>query len=267
MLDDLLALTTTLVHSDHEHELSAASGSETDIMAPRSRHTKSASVASSTDADTTVKGTDLINGGMLPPATTPDHTTTRTSKRRPSRSTTSPPSSPVVVIPATRKVVIQPEVHKDFEVVKFVGTVILSTLLEAGLQTAASMVGTGDYAAISKRADTWPEILGLLAWKIAKLGIYWAADFDGTISHHLCLLSPMTDSISLRRGIHDPAPLHASIYSSRSVLRHPPDNTRINDAILHPGKLSSLSAPSPSLSVSQPERSAKGYSTQSSHPY
>jgi hypothetical protein len=180
MLDDFLALTTTLIHSDHEHELSAASGSETDIMAPRSRHTKSASVASSTDADTIIKGTDLINGGMLPPATTPDRTTTRTSKRRPSRSTTSPPSSPVVVVPATRSVVVHPEEHKNFEIVKFVGTVVLSTLLEAGLQTAASFVGTGDYAAISKRADTWPEIVGLLAWKIAKLGIYWAADFDGT---------------------------------------------------------------------------------------
>ncbi|KIW50032.1 hypothetical protein PV05_11656 [Exophiala xenobiotica] len=215
MLDDLLALTTTLVHSDHEHELSAASGSETDIMAPRSRHTKSASVASSTDADTTVKGTDLINGGMLPPATTPDHTTTRTSKRRPSRSTTSPPSSPVVVIPATRKVVIQPEVHKDFEVVKFVGTVILSTLLEAGLQTAASMVGTGDYAAISKRADTWPEILGLLAWKIAKLGIYWAADFDAydVASMTLLLSTPQSILLGLFYDIH-PTTLASTTLSS-----------------------------------------------------
>jgi hypothetical protein len=78
---------------------------------------------------------------------------------------------------------------KDHEVVKFVATVVLSTVLEAGLQTAASQVVTGGLAAISKRPDTWLEIICLLGWKVAKLGLYWFADFDGMLrdpTQHMC---------------------------------------------------------------------------------
>ncbi|KAL6240758.1 hypothetical protein RBB50_012322 [Rhinocladiella similis] len=206
MLDDLLALTTTLIHSDHEQTGgSTASDSATDHMPPRSRHSKSASVASSSDATTAVKGADSVNGGMLPPASTPDRTTTTTRKRRASRSTTSPPTSPVVVIPATRKSEShQAPPKQQHHYAKFVGTVILSVLLETGLQTAGSLVGPGDLTAISKTADAWPEIIGLLAWKILKLGIYWTAGFDAYDVASLTLLisTPQTILLGLFYNIH-----------------------------------------------------------------
>lgn len=188
MLDDLLALTTTLIHSDREQTPGdgGTSDSATDDMPPRSRHSKSASVASSSDATAAAKGADSVNGGMLPPASASDRATTTTRKRRASRSTTSPPTSPVVVIPATRKPESHPAPQRQRHYAKLVGTVILSVLLETGLQTAGSMVGPGDFAAISKTADAWPEILGLLAWKILKLGMYWTAGFDGKVTMVWC---------------------------------------------------------------------------------
>lgn len=187
MLDDLLELTTTLIHPDHEPNISdLATSKSTDTMGPRSRHTKSGSIAS-TDAEGTISGTEFINGGMLPPATPSPATTLTRTKNRSARSTTSPLSAPVVVVPATH--VEHP--HHDIEILKLVGAVILSTVLEASLQTAASVVAAGDVAAVSKSANTWVEISGLLAWKIVKLSLYWLAGFDGTLN--LSDLSTSTD--------------------------------------------------------------------------
>lgn len=85
-----------------------------------------------------------------------------------------------MVIPKP-KGVVEPikAASKNLGLGKFAITVVLSTLLEAGLQTGASLIGTGDLAAVSKRPETWIEIVGLLGWKVAKLGVYWACDFDG----------------------------------------------------------------------------------------
>ncbi|KIW15299.1 hypothetical protein PV08_05344 [Exophiala spinifera] len=214
MFDDFLALTTTLIHSGHEQPPtdSASSDSATDSMPPRSRHSKSASVASSSDATTAVKGSDSVNGDMLPPANT---TKTAARKRRASRSTASPPTSPVVVIPATKKLDSPPASHEQHQYAKFAGVAILSIFLEAGLQTAASTVGVGDLKAISKIADAWPEIIGLLAWKILKLGIYWTAGFDAYDVASLTLLisTPETILLGLFYDIH-PTTLVASTLSS-----------------------------------------------------
>ncbi|KAJ9630239.1 hypothetical protein H2204_008600 [Knufia peltigerae] len=217
MLDDLLALTTTLIHSDREQTPGdgGTSDSATDDMPPRSRHSKSASVASSSDATAAAKGADSVNGGMLPPASASDRATTTTRKRRASRSTTSPPTSPVVVIPATRKPESHPAPQRQRHYAKLVGTVILSVLLETGLQTAGSMVGPGDFAAISKTADAWPEIVGLLAWKILKLGMYWTAGFDAydVASMTLLLSTPQSILLGLFYDIH-PSSLVVTTLSS-----------------------------------------------------
>ncbi|OAP57481.1 hypothetical protein AYL99_08219 [Fonsecaea erecta] len=161
---------------------------------PRSRHAKSSSVASSSSA------ADIANGIATTPSSksdpsSPTTTTSAARNRRPSRSTASLTGSPVVIIPkaSTRSEfqsisktnVVQ---KKGFDPMKLAATVVLSTVLEAGLHSAESMVGVGDLAAVSRRPDTWIEILGLLGWKIAKLGIYWVGDYDAYDVASLSLL-------------------------------------------------------------------------------
>ncbi|EXJ70170.1 uncharacterized protein A1O5_06238 [Cladophialophora psammophila CBS 110553] len=158
---------------------------------PRSRHTKSSSVTSSSSA------ADVANGIAATPGSkaVPSDTIKVTRPRRSSRSTLSPAGSPVVVIPrppsrmelpsTTKSTVAQ---AKGFEPLKLAATVVLSTLLEAGLQTAASMVGVGDLGGVSRRPDTWTEVLGLLGWKLTKLGIYWVGDYDAYDVASLSLL-------------------------------------------------------------------------------
>ena len=77
-------------------------------------------------------------------------------------------SEPLVIIEAAR-----------FDILKWATTVVLSVVIDAVLQTAASEFGVGDLAAVSKRHDSWNGIIALLGWKAVKLGIYWASDFDG----------------------------------------------------------------------------------------
>jgi hypothetical protein len=96
-------------------------------------------------------------------------------------STTSPPDgSPIVALPEKIKI-SQPVVRKTVTVGKFILVVILSALLEAGLQTAGSFVTAGDLAAISKRTNSWVEISALVGWKVVLLGVYWFGGFDGKI--------------------------------------------------------------------------------------
>ncbi|KIY01390.1 uncharacterized protein Z520_02942 [Fonsecaea multimorphosa CBS 102226] len=158
---------------------------------PRSRHTKSSSVASSSSP------ADVAANGI---ATTPSSKSDSASvarKRRPSRSTASSPAgSPVVVIPnPSPRTELQSNTpkagisqRKEFEPLKLAVILVLSTALESGLQTAASMVGVGDLAGVSRSPDTWVEVLGLLGWKIAKLGVYWVGDFDAYDVASLSLL-------------------------------------------------------------------------------
>ncbi|KIW35086.1 uncharacterized protein PV07_01806 [Cladophialophora immunda] len=194
MLGDLLELTTTLVHPEHEPALSSLAGRSAPSAAmapPRSRHAKSSSVASTSSA------ADAANGIATTPSSKSDPASTMTAgrKRRPSRSTLSPTGSPVVVIPkASPRMELQSSAKtnlaqtKELEPLKFAATVVLSTVLESGLQSAASMIGVGDLAGVSRRPDTWAEILGLLGWKIAKLGVYWVGDFDAYDVASLSLL-------------------------------------------------------------------------------
>jgi hypothetical protein len=100
----------------------------------------------------------------------------------------SPPDSPVVVVPkpvarGAPPVVIE---SREFEPLKFVTSVVLSTVLESALQTAAATVGVGDLATVSRRPGTWAEVLGLLGWKVVKLGVYWISNFDGTSPPDYC---------------------------------------------------------------------------------
>ena len=186
MLDDLLELTGTLVHQEGHPHSPTYSASKFDTMPPRSRHSKSASVASSTGGSTAVAS----NGEMLPPAPASPITGSKSSspvarKRRGSsrQSHTSAPASPIVVIPAKQKsepVPTRPSYDLPTEVGKFVVTVVLSAILEAGLQTVAGTIGVGDLAAVSKRPESWFDIIGLLGWKIIQLGFYWFSGFDGT---------------------------------------------------------------------------------------
>ncbi len=174
MLNDLLELTTTLVHSSHEPRISSITGP---AMPPRSRHAKSSSVGSSSStAD--VNGILADSPGFKAPA--PAGTATR--RRRQSRGAAATPGSPVVLVPkplVRNEPSIIAETRK-FEPLKFATTVLLSFFLEAGLHTIASNVGVGDLAAVSRRHDSWTEVLPFLGWKIFKLGIYWGSDFDGT---------------------------------------------------------------------------------------
>lgn len=139
-------------------------------MASRSRHSKSASIGSSNGGSIPASA---VNGEMLAPATTRAKSGSPAAARKPrsSRSTITPP-----VVEVSKQ---GESTHKGVEAAKFVAAVVLSTVLEAGLQSAASLVGTGDLAAVSKRPDNWAEILGLLAWKVLKLGLYWFSGFDG----------------------------------------------------------------------------------------
>ncbi|KAK4943576.1 hypothetical protein LTR10_016870 [Elasticomyces elasticus] len=181
-------------------------------MAPRSRHSKSASVAS-VDADGIIADTDLVNGIMLPPTTPSPVIIAPRSKKASSRSTTSPLAQPVVVIPAKHT----ESHHQEIEILKLVGAVILSTVLEGGLQTAASFVAAGDVAAVSKSANNWVEIAGLLAWKIVKLTLYWFAGFDaydvGSIT--LLLSTPHTILLGLFYRIH---PISLATTTLSSIL-------------------------------------------------
>ncbi|OAG34312.1 hypothetical protein AYO21_11522 [Fonsecaea monophora] len=157
---------------------------------PRSRHAKSSSVGSTSSA------ADVANGIATTPSSKSDPSPIIVArKRRPSRPTVSSDGSPVVIIPkpsprrdldSTSKSNLSQ--RKEFEPLKLAATVVLSTVLESGLQSAASMVGVGDLAAVSRRPDTWTEILGLLGWKITKLGVYWVGDFDAYDVASLSLL-------------------------------------------------------------------------------
>ncbi|EXJ85562.1 hypothetical protein A1O1_05926 [Capronia coronata CBS 617.96] len=178
-------------------------------MAPRSRHSKSASVTSSTS--------DSVNGGMLPPATpvskSPSPVTTRKAR---SRSTTSPqgPVTPVVVITKPDDAA-QPLVpRKAKEVGKFTLTIVLSTLLEAAFQTGASFVTPGDLALVSRWPDT-TVIVGLLGWKLAKLSLYWFRGFDAydVASVSLLLFTPQSILLGLFYEI-SPITLTATTLSS-----------------------------------------------------
>ena len=195
MLDDLLELTGSLVHQEEHHSPARArspppiaSHSHDIAMAPRSRHSKSASVASasSTGGSTAVASTS--NGEMLPPtnASSPSSPTTATRKPRTSSRSSNVNASPtpVVVIPSKKSTAnesaptTQPY-DVTAEAAKFAVTVVLSTLLEAALQTVAGSVGIGDLAAVSKRPESWLEISALLGWKVVLLGVYWFCGFDG----------------------------------------------------------------------------------------
>ncbi|OCT53834.1 hypothetical protein CLCR_10227 [Cladophialophora carrionii] len=192
MLGDLVELATTLVHPSHEPSISNITGP---TMAPRSRHNKSSSIASSTGAADAVNGILAGTPGSKP--SSPAGTTTR--RRRQSRSTTSPPGSPVVVVTKPVARGAQPVVieEREFEPLKFVASVVLSAVLEAALQTAAATVGVGDLAAVSRRPGTWAEVLGLLGWKVVKLGIYWVSNFDAYDVASLSLLLHTPQAILL----------------------------------------------------------------------
>lgn len=177
MLDDLLELTTTLVHPEHEPSIAGTSSSANasgNTMPPRNRHSKTASVSSTTGGSTTVDA----NGGIVP-ATGPKSGSPATARKPRSRSTTSPPGSPIVAVARRAEPVKTVGSKNGIQPVKFTLAVLSSIVLEAGLQTAASLVGTGDLAAVSKQPDTWVEISSLLGWKVAKLGLFWFSDFDG----------------------------------------------------------------------------------------
>ncbi|KIX06186.1 uncharacterized protein Z518_04160 [Rhinocladiella mackenziei CBS 650.93] len=159
-------------------------------MAPRDRHSTSVSITSSTVANTAA---DAINGGMLAPATSGSKSASPvTTRKSRSRSTASLPGFPAAVIPKR----VEPP-RRQLEPAKLAVAVVLSTVLEAGLQTAASTIGTGDLAAISKRPDTWLEILGLLGWKVAKLSLCWLINFDAYDVAGVSLLLSTPTSILL----------------------------------------------------------------------
>jgi hypothetical protein len=81
---------------------------------------------------------------------------------------------------------------REFEPWKLVSAVVLSLVLEAGLQTVASFFIASDLAPVSKRPESWTEILSLLGWKIGKLVIYWLNDYDGMLSR-LCRIGLTVD--------------------------------------------------------------------------
>jgi hypothetical protein len=197
MLNDLLELTTTLVHPPHEPNISHIAGpnnTSSSAMAPRARHAKTNSVVSN--------AADVVNGilpGSSSPSSKPAGKDTGTAPRRRRRShSTSTPGSPVVVVPVpssrsdpsttSRAVGTR---RSGFSLYSWGATVLLSFFLEGVLQTATSFVGVGDLAAISEREDSWLGILGLLSFKFARLALYWAAGFDGTINH--LLFPPLCD--------------------------------------------------------------------------
>ncbi|KAK5046714.1 hypothetical protein LTR84_007475 [Exophiala bonariae] len=199
-------------------------------MPPRSRHSKSASVASSTGGSTAVAS----NGEMLPPATgTPSSSKAgspvarkpRTGSRSsyPVANAVSPAvagSTPVVLIPSKQHraepaVVSAPTYDLTEEAAKFAVTVVLSTILEAALQTVAGTIGVGDLAAVSKRPESWLEIGSLLGWKVVLLGVYWVFEFDAydVASLTLLLSTPTTLLLGLFYSI-SPVTLISTTLSS-----------------------------------------------------
>lgn len=178
MLGDLVELATAVVDPDHTPDINPhihGAGSSTNMAGSRRR--KSQSVASTADAN-----------GMPPPAS-PSLTNPALSRKPRSRSTTSPLGSPKPTGSGlSNSAPVSPQ-----SLSKYVAAVVLSILVEAGLQSLTSaFLGTGELAAVSKRSDSWLEIGGLLAWKIALITFYWFGGFDGTLLNSLTLTS-MTD--------------------------------------------------------------------------
>ncbi|EXJ92507.1 hypothetical protein A1O3_01059 [Capronia epimyces CBS 606.96] len=177
-------------------------------MPPRSRHTKSASIGSST-------GGESANGGMLPPATPGSKSSSPVAARKPrSRPTTSTQGleSPAVVVPVPVAAPVAPK--KAREAGKFALAIVLSTLLEAVFQTGAAFVTPGDLAVVSRQPDT-AVIVGLLGWKLAKLSLYWFRGFDAfdVASVSLLLFTPQSILLGLFYEI-SPITLAATTLSS-----------------------------------------------------
>ncbi|KIV89342.1 hypothetical protein PV10_08917 [Exophiala mesophila] len=164
-------------------------------MPPRSRHSKSASVGSSTGGSTAVAST--TNGEPLAPGRS-DKSSSPASTRKPRSRPTTSSENPIVVIPSSKSK-IEPVVSpaQDYSFWKFVSTLVLSTTLEIGLQTIAGQLGTGDLAAISRKSDSWVEISGLLGWKVVQLAIYWYGGFDAYDVASLSLLQSTPTTLLL----------------------------------------------------------------------
>lgn len=62
---------------------------------------------------------------------------------------------------------------------RFPLAVILSLSLSALLFSLNSSYTAGDLASVSKHVESWVEVVGVLAWKITELGIYWFSGLDG----------------------------------------------------------------------------------------
>jgi len=160
MFGDLIELTATFVHSDHTPDIAPIGGPST--MPPRRRHSKSASISSVADVN-----------GTLPPSSPASKPATPARKPR-ARPTTAVPESPAV--PVARR---HERVQKIPKPIQFIVVVLASIGLEAALQSAAALIGTGELAAVSKFADSWEEAIGLLGWKVVQLSVYWFGNFDG----------------------------------------------------------------------------------------
>ncbi|KAI9664145.1 MAG: hypothetical protein M1829_006012 [Trizodia sp. TS-e1964] len=65
----------------------------------------------------------------------------------------------------------------------------LNLLLSTALYTLASPLLAPDLAPISRRLDSWAQLAGLAAWRIAELAVPWWTSLDGLDTASLTLLS------------------------------------------------------------------------------
>lgn len=56
--------------------------------------------------------------------------------------------------------------------------VTLSMTLSFTLLAFASDYTSGDLAVVSARRDSWPEVVGILSWRVVELAIGWFVGYD-----------------------------------------------------------------------------------------
>lgn len=138
------------------------------IMPPRSRREKSASVSSAAAA---------VNGSMPPPS--PPMSPPRASPvtRRKAPSVSKPASTASIPAPTSA------HAPRKTSIPKFALALVISLIAELGANEVASWTNTGELAQYSKRDVNWPEIIGLISWKVALLAICWFGGYDGKHIH------------------------------------------------------------------------------------
>ena len=91
------------------------------------------------------------------------------------------PNGPQDGVVATKTTLKSPAVptSKIPPLLRFPLAVILNMSLSSLLYTISAEFTAGDLANVSRSVNDWPQIFGLVACKIAELGVSWFGGFDG----------------------------------------------------------------------------------------